>query len=64
MAEQTEGPVEGDLIERQQIHRFFPSLDKLYGYALTFGIDHALVDKGLDQEGNAIYSLTFYNKGE
>ena len=64
MSEQLEGPLEGDLIERQQVHRFFPSLDKLYGYALTFGIDHALIDKGKDQEGNTIYSLTYHDKGE
>jgi len=60
MAEQ----LEGEYLERQQVHRFFPSLDKLYGFALTFGIDHALIDKGTDQEGNLVYSLTFYNKGE
>ena len=64
MAEQLEGPVGGDLIEREQVHRFFPSLNQLYGFALTFGIDHALIDKGKDQHGNTIYSLTYHDKGE
>lgn len=64
MSEEVGGPVEGELIERQQVHRFFPSLGKLYGHALTFGIDHALIDRGQDQEGNTIYSLTYHDKGE